>query len=285
MLKRALALAVLAALTSPAPGFELRPRTPDSAFSAKLQPDILGLSSNTDASKAGGIFEAHAKEVAGSAPQATQRKFGSSNITYVNAMKLDQPASSNRGGESLSAAFSSPASGNLAYFISRDLGFANNQQPTKSEMIQRITDKYGTPTLIGDGVIYYFYKGGKIVSVKQKYTPATALDALNAPIAPRAAVALNDTNGHGSCIAMLKRAQAITDKSLEQLNAAAKEANCEALVGIGLAPGTSPDRVGKASFTLIDFKLAASAAKIDNDAMAAEKADANKGPSGSAPKL
>lgn len=284
MLKRALAVIALVTLAAPAPGFELKPRTPDSAFSAKLQPDILGLSSNVDASKAGAIFEAHAKETPGSAPQATQQKFGRTNITYVNTMRLDQPASANRGAESLFAAFSGPASSNLAYYISRDLGFAANQQPTKGEMIQRLTDKYGAPTLIGDGVIYYFYKGGKLVSVKQKYTPATALDALNAPIAPRAAVALNDANGHGSCVAMLKRAQALTDKSLDKLNAETKEANCDALVGIGLTSGSSPDRVGKASFTLIDFKLAASAAKIDNDALAAEKAD-NRAPAGNAPKL
>lgn len=285
MLKRALAAIILAALASPAPGFELKPRTPDSAFSGKLQPDILGLSSNIDAGKAGAIFEAHAKEAPGSAPQATQQKFGSTNITYASTMRLDQPASPNRGSESLFAAFSGPASGNFAYYISRDLGFANGQQPTKGEMIQRVTDKYGAPTLIGDGVIYYFYKGGKNVSVKQKYTPATALDALNAPIAPRAAVALNDSNGHGSCVAMLKRAQALTDKSLDQLNGATREANCEGLVGVGISPGASTERVGKASFTLIDFKRAASAAKIDSDALTAEKADANRAPTGTAPKL
>ncbi|HEY0220423.1 MAG TPA: hypothetical protein VGC26_11765 [Afipia sp.] len=284
MLKRALAVIALAALASPAPGYELKPKTPDSAFSGKLQPDILGLSSNTNASKAGVIFEAHAKEAPGSSPQATQQKFGSTNITYANTMRLDQPASPSRGGESLLTVFSGPASGNLAYYIARDLSFANNQQPTQGEMIQRVTDKYGAPTLIGDGVIYYFYKGGKLVSVKQKYTPATALDALNAPIAPRAAVALNDSNGHGSCIAMLKRAQALTDKSLDKLNAETKEANCDGLVGVGLTSGTSPDRIGKAAFTLIDFKLAASAAKIDSDALAAEKAD-NRAPTGNAPKL
>ncbi len=285
MLKRALAVMILIALASPVPGFELKPRTPDSAFSVKLQPDILGLSSNIDASKAGTIFEAHARETPGAAPQATQQKFGSTNITYANTMRLDQAGSSNRGGESLFAAFSGPASGNFAYYISRDLGFANTQQPTTGEMIQRVTDKYGAPTLIGDGVIYYFYNRGKIVSVKQKYTPATAVNALNAPIAPKAAVALNDSNGRGSCIAILKRTQALSDKSLDQLNAVIKEANCEGLVAVGLAPGASPDRVGKATFTLTDFKLATSAAKIDSDALAAEKADANRTPTGNAPKL
>ncbi|RTL50369.1 MAG: hypothetical protein EKK40_12725 [Bradyrhizobiaceae bacterium] len=287
-MKRALAMAVVVlasvVLTSASPAYEIKPRTPDSAFSGKLQPDILGLSSNIDASKAGSIFESHAREL-GVAPQATQQKFGSSNITYVSVMRLDRPAAPDHAAESLSAAFSSPASGNLAYFISRDLGFLGGQQPTKAEMIQRVIDKYGTPTLIGDGVIYFFYKGGKLVSVKQKYTPANAADALNAPIAPRAAVALNDANGHGSCVAMLKRAQALTDRSLDQLNAATTETNCDGLVAVGLSPGTSPDRVGKAVFTVIDFKLATSAAKIDSEALAAQKNDASRNSTSNAPKL
>ncbi len=84
---------------------------------------------------------------------------------------------------------------------------------------------------------------------------------------------------------MLRRSQALADKSLDQLNTATREANCDGLIAIGLIPGTSPDRVSKASFTLIDFKLAASAAKIDSDALAAEKADANHAPTGNEPKL
>ncbi len=71
------------------------------------------------------------------------------------------------------AAFSSPASANRAYYVSRTLGFANDKQITKSDMIQQVMAKYGDkPTAIGDGRLYYFYKGGKVVSVKQKYNPA-----------------------------------------------------------------------------------------------------------------
>lgn len=285
MLKRASAALVLVVLASPAVSYDITPKTPDTAFSGKLQPDILGLSSNIDASKAGAIFEAHAKELQGATPQATQQKFGNTSVTFANTMKLDRQASDNQAGESLFAAFSTPASGNVAYYISRDLGFLKDQQPTKGEMIERVVAKYGDPTLIGDGTIYYFYKNGKIVSVKQKYTPANAVDALNAPIQPRAAVALNDANGHGSCVAMLKRARALTDKSLGELNAETKEANCEGLVGIELSGGAAADRVGKAAFTLIDFKRAVSAARIDADALAAAKEDTvSKSPAG-APKL
>ncbi len=186
-------------------------------------------------------------------------------------MKFASLASGNRAAESMLAMFSSPASANRAYYVSRTLGFAGDKQITQSDMIQQLMAKYGDkPTAIGDGRLYYFYKGGKVVSVKQKYTPASALEALNAPINPKAAVALNDANGRGSCVAMFKHAQA-SDKSLGKLLDDAKIANCDGLLTVELFPGASSDRVGKAEFTLIDFKQIVSAAKIDADAFAAEK--------------
>ncbi len=144
MLKRASAVLALVALASPAMSYDIKPKTPDSTFSGKLQPDILGLSSSIDAGKAGAIFESHARELQGATPQATQQKFANTSVTFANTMKLDQPVAANQAGDSLFAAFSTPASGNFAYYISRDLGFAKDQQPTKGEMIQRVTTKYAT---------------------------------------------------------------------------------------------------------------------------------------------
>jgi hypothetical protein len=106
-------------------------------------------------------------------------------------------------------------------------------------MIERVTTKYGAPTAIGDGRMYYFYKGGKLMSVKQKYTPATALEALNAPINPKVAVALNDANGRGSCVAELKRSQAL-EKTLDKLVTEAKAANCDALISVEIFPASPP---------------------------------------------
>jgi hypothetical protein len=183
------------------------------------------------------------------------------------------------------AVFSSPASANRAYYVSRILGFSSDKQPSKAEMIERVTSKYGQPTAIGDGRMYYFYKAGKVMSVKQKYTPASALEALNAPINPKIAVALNDANGRGSCVAELKRVQ-VLDKTLDKLVTEAKAANCDGLVTVEISQGITSDRVSKAEFTLIDFKQIISAAKIDADAFAAEKNEAlNKTPLGNAPKL
>jgi hypothetical protein len=133
--------------------------------------------------------------------------------------------------------------------------------------------------------MYYFYKAGKVMSVKQKYTPASALEALNAPINPKIAVALNDANGRGSCVAELKRVQ-VLDKTLDKLVTEAKTANCDGLVTVEISQGITSDRVSKAEFTLIDFKQIISAAKIDEDAFAAEKNEALiKTPLGNAPKL
>lgn len=282
-----IAFVALSSVTAPATGwaYEIKPKPPETAFSAKLQPDIVGLSSATEGSKAAPIFEAYLKELPGVKPETAQQKFGGTNVTYVTAMKFTLAPTSTHPGESMLAVFSSPASGNRAYYISRLLGFSTDKQPSKAEMIERVTTKYGAPTAIGDGRMYYFYKGGKLMSVKQKYTPATALEALNAPLNPKVAVALNDANGRGSCVAELKRTQAL-EKTLDKLVTEAKAANCDALVSVEISPGITADRVSKADFTLIDFKQVISAAKIDADAFAAEKNEAlNKTPLGNAPKL
>jgi len=280
-----LAGAALIAATPLAMGSDITPKTPDTAFTGKLRPDIIGISSNDDAAKVGGAFEAYLKDFPNAKPQATQQKFGGTDVTYATSMKFDAPASKDHGTESMEANFTSPASGNFAYYIVRNLNFAKDKQPTQQEMIQRVTEKYGKPTAIGDGRLYYFYKGGKILSVKQKYTPESAVTALNEPISPKAAVALNDTNGRGSCVAVLKHIQAKPQKSLDRLVQDTKGANCDGLLDVALSADGAKDHVGKAIFTLIDFKRAVSAAKIDNEAIAAGKNASQKNSSGTSPKL
>lgn len=281
------AFLALSPIAIPATGwaYEIKPKAPESAFSGKLQPDIVGLSSSTEGSKAAPIFEAYLKDLPGVKPETAQQKFGGTNVTYITAMKFTLLPTGTHPGESMLAVFSSPASANRAYYVARTLGFSSDKQPSKAEMIERVTAKYGAPTAIGDGRLYYFYKAGKVMSVKQKYTPATALEALNAPINPKIAVALNDANGRGSCVAELKRVQ-VLDKTLDKLVTEAKAANCDGLVTVEISPGITSDRVSKAEFTLIDFKQIVSAAKIDADAFAAEKNETlNKTPLGNAPKL
>ena len=280
-----LAGVALVATATTAMGFDIKVQTPDTAFTGKLHPDIIGISSDDDAAKAGGVYESYLKDFPNAKPQAKQQKFGNTDTVYVSEMTFNVPAATEHGAESMQAHFTSPASGNFAYYITRDLDFAKDKQPTQRDMIQLVIDKYGKPTAIGDGRLYYFYKKGKIVSVKQKYTPDSAVAALNQPINPRAAVALNDSNGRGSCVAVLKHIQAETDRSLDRLESEAKSANCDGLLDVALSPGNAADRVAKAVFTLADLKRIASAAKIDAVARAAAKSGSSKTSTANAPKL
>lgn len=260
---------------------DIKAKMPETAFSGKIKPDILGLSLEDDAAKAKGAIEAHFKDRQGVKPTIGQQAFASTRASYVPSLTFDQPANAKDGGETISMVFSSPASANRAFLISRTLTFAAAAQPLKSDLLKQVIDKYGQPTLIGGQHVYYFYRGGKVISVKQKYKPDTALEALDKPIVPKAAVALNNAKGQGSCVAAVKHVGAL-DKTLKGLLAEAKDANCEAALTIAISPGASTDRTGKAEFMMVDFKRIISAAAIDNDASNSSQSNS---PAGSAPKL
>ena len=199
-------------------------------------------------------------------------------------MTFDFPSGPKQTGEVLSSSFSSPASANRAYFITRNLRFARDQQPSKTEMIKQVMDKYGAPTIVGDQHLYYIYRAGRIVSVGVKYKGTTAVDAIDRPLDPRVAIKLNGANGQGSCVAVVKRSQA-KEKTLSAMLDEARDASCDGALSVQLTPGIAPDRVGNAQFTLLDFKRIVSAATIDGDALAAEKKERNPVPQGNAPKL
>ena len=122
------------------------------------------------------------------------------------------------------------------------------------------------------------------MSVGAKYKEAAALEAVDRPLDPKTALKLNDSNGRGSCVAVVKRSLA-KEKNLAAMLSEAKGANCDGALSVELTPGATPDRVGKAQFTLLDFKRMISAAKIDADALAAEQNERNPLPKASAPKL
>ena len=151
-------------------------------------------------------------------------------------------------------------------------------------MIKQVMDKYGQPTIVGDQRLYYIYRAGKIVSVGAKYKEATALEAIDRPLDPRAAIKLDGANGHGSCVAAVKRSLA-KEKNLSAMLDEAKAANCDGALSVQLTPGAAADRIGTAQFTLLDFKRIVSAAAIDGEALAAESKERNPMPQGSAPKL
>ncbi len=273
-----------AALPEASLAYDIKPKTPESAFAAKLRPDILGISTDSTAESARASFESAFKGRLDTKTDIQQQKFGGTATSYVAALIFSFPAGPKQTGEVLSSSFSSPASANRAYFIARNLTFAQDQQPSKADMIKQVMDKYGAPTIVGDQHLYYIYRAGSIVSVGAKYKEATALDAIDRPLDPRTAIKLNDGNGRGSCVAVVKRSQA-KEKSLSAMLDEAKGANCDGALSVQLTPGTTPGQVGNAQFTLLDFKRMISAAAIDDNALVAEKNERNPTPQGNAPKL
>jgi len=287
MFRRALVVilaTVPATLPTASEAYEIKPTMPQSAFAAKLRPDILGLSTDSSADSARAIFESSFKGRSETKTDIQRQKFGDTATSYTAALVFSFPSGAKQTGEVLSSSFSSPASANRAYFIDRNLTFAQDQQPSKAAMVKQVMDKYGAPTIVGDQHLYYIYRAGKIVSVGTKYKEAAALQAVDQPLEPRTAIKLNAANGRGSCVAAVKRLQT-KDKTLTAMLEEAKGANCDGALSVQLATGAAPDRVGVAQFTLLDFKRIVSAAAIDGDALAAEKSERNPVPQGSAPKL
>jgi hypothetical protein len=276
----AMGLALLPA-ASPADG--IKPKTPDTAFSGKLRPDILGISTESNAETTRAVFDSLFKGRTDTKTDIQQQKFGNGGTSYVVALNFSLPAGPKQNGEMLSTNFSSPASANRAYFVARNLTFATDQQPSKADMIKEVMGKYGVPTIVGDQHLYYIYRKGSIMSVGGKYKEATALEAIDKPLDPRAAVKLNGDTVRGSCVAVVKRAQAKAKDPTAMLTEA-KGANCDGVLSVQLVPGTPAGRVGIAQFTLLDVKQLVSAATIDSAALAN---GANEGalPKASAPKL
>jgi hypothetical protein len=273
-----------AALPEASLAYDIKPKTPESAFAAKLRPDILGISTDSTADSARASFESAFKGRLDTKTDIQQQKFGGTATSYIAALIFSFPAGPKQTGEVLSSSFSSPASANRAYFVARNLTFAPDQQPSKADMIKQVMDKYGAPTIVGDQHLYYIYRAGSIVSVGAKYKEATAREAIDRPLDPRTAIKLNDGNGRGSCVAVVKRSQA-KEKSLSAMLDEAKAANCDGALSVQLTPGTTPGQVGNAQFTLLDFKRLISAAAIDDNALVAEKNERNPTPQGNAPKL
>ncbi|MFO1108864.1 MAG: hypothetical protein U1E61_06770 [Bradyrhizobium sp.] len=287
-LRATLVLLCLAPAILPAPALaaDIKPKTPDSAFAGKLRPDILGISADSTAEAARSVFEAAFKGRTDSKTEIGQAKLGASATSYIATLNFSVPVNARQSGEALVAGFSSPASENRVFFVSRTLNFADGEQPAKADMIKQVMDKYGTPTIVGDQHIYYIYRGNSIMSVGGKFNkPALALEAIDKPLDPRMALKLNSDGGRGrgSCVAVVKRSIAAKEKSLAALLDDAKGANCDGVFSVQFTPSTQADRVSIAQFILLDVKRVISASAIDTEALAA--GSGNPAPKGGAPKL
>jgi len=287
MLCRALVVTLAVGLTAlpvATQAYDIKSKTPESAFSSKLHPDILGISADSSAEAARAVLEAFFKGRANATKDIQQQKFGNTAISFISALNFSLPPGAGQNGEALSGSFSSPASANRAYFITRTLTFAEDRQPARADMVREVMGKYGAPTIVGDRHLYYIYRAGGVVSAGTKYKEAMAIDAIDKPLDPRAALKLDGETIRGSCVAVVKRALA-KEKTLAAMLNEARGANCDGVVSVQLMPGTAPDRVGIAQFVLLDVKGVISASAIDNDAVAAEQTERNPMPKGSAPKL
>ena len=273
-----------AALPAATQAYDIKAKTPETAFSGKQRPDILGISADSTADSARATLDSFFKGRPNTTTDVQQQKFGNTAISFTSALTFSLAPGAGQNGEVLSSSFSSPASGNRIYFLARNLTFAKDQQPAKADMVREVMGKYGAPTIVGDQHLYYIYRAGSIVSVGTKYKEAAAVEAIGKPLDPKAALKLNGETIRGSCVAVVKRAQA-KEKALAAMLSEAKGANCDGVLSVQLIPGTAPDRVGIAQFSLLDVKRVISAAAIDNDALAAEQNERNAMPKGSAPKL
>lgn len=265
---------------------EIKPKTPDSAFAGKLRPDILGISADATADTARAVFEATFKGRTDSTSEIGRAKFGDSSVTYTATLNFSVPLNAKQNGEALVAGFSSPASENRVFFVSRTLNFAEGERPARADMIKQVMDKYGTPTIVGDQHLYYIYRGNSIVSVGGKFgKPALALEAIDKPLDPKMALKLNADKGRGrgSCVAVVRRSIAAKEKLLASLIEDARGANCDGVFSVQLTPSTQADRISIAQFVLLDVKRVISASAIDAEAMAGGNGGA--APKGSAPKL
>ena len=112
----------LASLPAASLADDIKPKAPETAFSGKLRPDILGISTESNAESARAIFDSLFKGRTDTKTDIQQQKFGGA--SYVAALNFSLPAGSKQNGEMLSTSFSSPASANRAYFVARNLTFA-----------------------------------------------------------------------------------------------------------------------------------------------------------------
>src|SRR4051794_11749710 len=113
-----------AALPAASQAYDFKPKTPETAFSGKLRPDILGISADSTADSARTVLEAFFKGRSSATSDIQQQKFGSSAISFISALNFGLPSGPGQNGEVLTSSFSSPASGNHLYFLARNLTFA-----------------------------------------------------------------------------------------------------------------------------------------------------------------
>ena len=72
-----------AALPATSLAYDIKPKTPETAFSGKLHPDILGISAESTAESARAIFDSLFKGRTDAKTDIQQQKFGGTDVSYI----------------------------------------------------------------------------------------------------------------------------------------------------------------------------------------------------------
>jgi len=197
-----------AALPEASLAYDIKPKTPKSAFAAKLRPDILGISTDSTADSARASFESAFKGRLDTKTDIQQQKFGGTATSYIAALIFSFPAGPKQTGEVLSSSFSSPASANRAYFVARNLTFAQDRQPSKADMIKQVMDKYGAPTIVGDQTPL-LHLSGRLDRIGGREVQGSGGTRGDRPAArSKNRDQAQRRQCRGSCVAVVKRSQA-----------------------------------------------------------------------------
>ena len=90
----------LTALPTASRADDIKPKAPETAFSGKLRPDILGISTESNAESARAVFDSLFKGRTDTKTDIQQQKFGNG-VSYVAALNFSLPAGSKQNGEML----------------------------------------------------------------------------------------------------------------------------------------------------------------------------------------
>src|ERR1700686_4527359 len=108
MLRRAL-FAILAMSPAGLPAaslaYDIKPKPPESAFAAKLHPDILGISTDATADSARAIFESVFKGRTDTKTDIQQQKFGGTATSYIATLTFSFPSGPRQNGDVFSTTF------------------------------------------------------------------------------------------------------------------------------------------------------------------------------------
>lgn len=259
-------VALLLAVAQPAAA-----ESPASSGFGSRKPAILGITTDSAGERVARQLKAHgdlwgARSKTLREETATPGPAGTGGPPYIQRVSLQLTPQSMEertrfgGNDTIRVEFSTPASGNTAVLISRELTFTGLvTPPSMVQYVEKLFADYGKPTLIADNRILWLYrKGGQLASVGRSYTAQSAMDALKSPRLPPDPPVIDTVLGVdvGKCVRALDGASVARD-----IARLWQEATCDAALVVLLSG--SEDRLRAASFQINDLERRAGNAALD----------------------